>query len=480
MNDTSGIGTRVRSLRRRAGLSQARLASMVGISGSYLNLIEHNRRRMPADLMFKVASALRVDVREFATDELSGLQEELMDVLADPVFDDPDIKAVDVRAFAETNPGIARALTRLYRRWRSSSEAMESLGGLLLDRSALADAGASRLPSEEVNDLVQRNMNHFPRIEEAADDLWRRYRLTQSTLFEGLVRILEREQGIHVEIARPRELSGVLRRFDPATRTLVITEALPPRSRHFHMAHQLGLGLVADEIDRLAADPQLTTDASRRLARMVLANYFAGAMLMPYVAFLEAAEAERYDIELLGHRFRTSFEQVCHRLTTLRRPGMEGVPFHLVKTDTAGNVSKRFSGSGISFARFSGGCPRWNVNTAFMAPGTIRRQLSQMPDGNVYFCVARTVIRRHGGFHEPETVHAIGLGCLLEHAPRVVYADGLDLDPVKAIPIGTNCRTCERLDCAQRAFPSLKAPLRLDENERRIAFYAQDGEGGAD
>lgn len=464
------LGTRVRSLRRRAGMSQLRLAALVGISPSYLNLIEHGKRKLPAELMFKLADALKVDPRELATDEATSLRDELSEALADPVFDDAGLKAQDVREVAAQHPAIARAIALLYRRYRSAEETLEKMGSMVID-GAGAGLDATRLPSEEVNDFIQRNMNHFPEIEEAAEDIWRRHRLRGELLYEGLERVLERDLGVTVRIQPATEGAGVVRRYDPQRRVLSLSETLAPRSRHFQMAHQVGLLQLDAVFDQAATDPQLTTDESRRLVRMVLANYFAGALLMPYEAFFEAAEQERYDVELLGHRFRASFEQVCHRLTCLRRPGREGVPFHFVKTDTAGNVSKRFSASGIGFARFSGGCPRWNVCTTFQWPGRIRTQLSQMPDGHVYFCIARTVEKRHGGYKAPETLYAVGLGCKVEFAPRLVYADGVDLERAEVVPIGTNCRVCDRLDCEQRAFPSLRHALELDENVRRIAFY---------
>ncbi|HMV66747.1 MAG TPA: short-chain fatty acyl-CoA regulator family protein [Myxococcota bacterium] len=465
------IGTRLRSLRRRAGMSQTRLAALVGVSASYLNLIEHNRRRLPAELMFKLADALKIDAREVATDEATALREELLEALADPVFDEAGLKATDVRDVAAQHPAIARAIALLYRRYRGAQETVEKLGSLVGGGSAGAEL--SRLPSEEVNDFIQRNMNWFPELEEAAEDVWQRHRLRGELLFEGLERVLERDLRVAVRI-HAADADPVVRRYDPHTRVLSLSETLAPRSRHFQMAHQLGLLMLEEAFERAADDAQLTTEESRRLARMVLANYFAGALLMPYEPFFEAAERERYDVELLGHRFRASFEQVCHRLTCLRRPGREGVPFHFVKTDTAGNVSKRFSGSGIGFARFSGGCPRWNVCTTFQWPGRIRTQLSRMPDGAVYFCIARTVEKRHGGYKAPETLYAVGLGCRVEYAPRLVYADGVDLARAEVVPIGTNCRVCDRLDCEQRAFPSLRHALELDENVRRIAFYGME------
>lgn len=479
MSDDQNLGTRVRSLRRRANLSQAKLARDLGISASYLNLIEHNRRRLPVPLMFRVATVLGVDVNEFATGAAADLQGQLMEFLADPMFDNPDLKANDVRDLVEVQPGFAQAFVNLYRTFQGAREELENLGSLMLDGSAYLGVDTSRLPSEEVNDLIQRNLNHFPAIEELAEGYWERFHLSPARMYEGFTRILLDDFDTDVRVVTAGRARGVIRRYNPADRVLHLSETLAPRSRHFHMAHQIGLLALGKIADDVALDPQLTTDESRKLCRMVLANYFAGAILMPYARFHEAAEEERYDVELLGHRFRTSFEQVCHRLTTLRRRGHEGVPFHLVKADTAGNIRKRFSASGIQFARFSGGCPRWNVNQSFTTPERIRVQVSEMPDGAVYFCIARTLTTRLGGFHSTESIHAIGLGCGMEHAKRLVYSDGLDLAAAEVVPIGTNCRLCDRPHCEQRAFPSVKRPMSLDENVRQVAFFAPSaGESG--
>jgi predicted transcriptional regulator len=254
---------------------------------------------------------------------------------------------------------------------------------------------------------------------------------------------------------------------------LSLSEALRRGSRNFQVACQLGLLRESATLDRIANDPLLTTDESRALGRVTLANYFAGAVIMPYRPLLEAARDERYDLDLLGHRFRASFEQVCHRLTSLRRPGAEGVPFHFVRIDVAGNISKRFSASGLRFARFSGACPRWNVFAAFLTPGMIRVQVQQMPDGTKYFWVARTIRRNPGGYHAPLSVLAIGMGCEIGYARELVYADGVDLTSAEAVvPVGVTCRLCERSDCAQRAFPALQHPMRVNENVRGVSFFA--------
>jgi predicted transcriptional regulator len=206
---------------------------------------------------------------------------------------------------------------------------------------------------------------------------------------------------------------------------------------------------------------------------VALANYFASAVLMPYDPFLRAARSERYDIELLGHRFRVSIEQTCHRLTTLRRQGAEGIPFHMLRIDLAGNISKRFSASGFRFSRFSGACPRWNVFEAFQTPGRIRTQVSQFPDGQVFFEVACTVRKQSGGYHGPHTQFAIALGCDIAYARDMVYADGLDLESREAaIPVGPTCRLCDRMDCEQRANPPVQHALAVNENVRGVSFYA--------
>ena len=232
------------------------------------------------------------------------------------------------------------------------------------------------------------------------------------------------------------------------------------------------------EIDAIVTDAHLSSRETETLCRVGLANYTAGALLMPYVPFLAAAKAARYDVEVLCHRFGVSFEQVCHRLSTLQRPGAKGVPFYLVRVDVAGNISKRFSASGFHFSRFGGSCPRWVVHEAFTTPGTIRTQIARLPDGATFFCIARTLTKESGGYREPHSQLAIGIGCELGHAREVVYADGYDLERLDAITeIGVGCRLCERDNCRQRAFPPLQHRLMVDEKVRRVSPYAFGAEG---
>ncbi|WP_437832826.1 helix-turn-helix domain-containing protein [Sorangium sp. So ce1153] len=472
MADAPLLGAKVRALRRREQMTQVDLAERLGVSASYLNLIENNRRPLTAPLLIRLAQIFQLDLQNFGSEEDVRLTADLHEVFGDPIFESHGLTNADLRELVAASPNVARAVLTLYRTYATTRESLDTLGERLAGDGFVA-VDNSRLPSEEVSDLIQRRMNHFPELEEGAEALWREAELDGDDVYRGLVRYLHATRGIEVRIVRVADERQAMRRYDPDRRVLSISEVLPPRSRRFQLAHQLGLLTQTAAIDRILRDENLTTPESRALARVALANYFAAAILMPYQPFLEAARAERYDIELLAHRFGTSFEQVCHRLTTLRRPGAEGVPMHMVRIDIAGNISKRFSGSGIRFARFSGACPRWNVHAALMTPGMIRIQLSQMPDGAVYFCIARTVRSDRGGYHVPHTVQSIGMGCDVRYARELVYADGIDLDNIgAAVPVGVTCRTCERLDCAQRALPALQHPLRLDENRRGVSFYA--------
>ncbi len=472
MPDSGILGAKVKALRRREGMTQVQLAERLGISPSYLNLIENNRRPLTASLLIRLAEVFQLDLKSLGAGDDARLASDLMEAFGDPLFERHPLTNADVRELAMTSPNVARAVLTLYRAYRESKESVQTLTGRLSDGDDLSGVERSRLPSEEVSDLIQRRQNYFPELEEQAEALWRDARLTQDGLYQGLVRYLESQHGVRVEVVKAKRDQSAVRRFDPESRVLTLSELLPPRSRNFQLAHQIALVTQRETIDRLLRDESLTTSDSHSLARVALANYFAGAVLMPYGPLLEAARAERYDIELLGHRFRTSFEQVCHRLTSLRNPQAEGVPFHMLRIDVAGNISKRFSASGIRFARFSGACPRWNVHAAFMTPGLIRIQLSRMPDGSIYFCLARTVRKDSGGYLAVHTVQAIGLGCRIEHARELIYSDGIDLTNLDAaVPVGVTCRMCDRMDCEQRVHPALQHPLKVDENVRGVNFY---------
>lgn len=467
------LGAKVRAFRRREGLTQTDLAARLEISPSYLNLIEHNQRPLPAHLLVRVAQLFRVDLDAFADDSHTRLADDLQEVFGDPIFEEHALTTSDMRELAE-NSAAARAVLALYRAYRESLDSHRALATDVFDGQRFHGLDPTHLPSEEVSDVIQQATNYFPELERAAEEVAARAVLNRADMYRSMVAYLEGRHGITVALAPISRERGAVRRYDPGTRTVALSEVLAPWSRQFQVAHQIGLLDAGEAIDAilLRSENLLTTTESKKLCRIALANYFAAALLMPYDEFLRMAEAVRYDIELLQHHYTASWEQVCHRLTTLRRAGAAGVQFHFVRVDIAGNISKRFSGTGIRFARFSGSCPRWDVHAAFLTPGRVRTQLSKMPDGTAYFCVART-IRKSYGYASGDALMAVGIGCPVKEARQLVYADGYELDNLDAaVPIGTTCRLCERMDCDQRAFPPLQARLSIDENVRGRSFYA--------
>ena len=469
------IGGRLRRLRQERKLSQAQMAEELGISASYLNLMESNQRPVTVRVLLRLAEKFQIDIGSLGAEDDGKLVSELMEAFADPAFDHHDVKASDIRDLAATLPAVGKAMLGLYQAWRRGD------AGHAPDASQPADpeAAMAGIPSEEVSDFLQQRGNFFDDLERAAGDLWRGNGLGVITLFQNLTDLLAKTYAIDVAVLPSADMRGLLREYNPMTRRLALSEMLPPPSRTFQLAHQLAYLASRRDIDRIVSSGKFTSAESEGLARSALANYFAAALVMPYERFAGAARQTRYDIEILQQRFGVSFEQVCHRLTTLRRPGQEGVPFHLIRVDIAGNISKRFSASGIPIARFGAACPRWNVYDAFSTPGMLRVQLSAMPGGEKYFCVARTVrpagrtIGRAGMLRGAAQL-AIGLGCAISHARDIVYADGLDLaDAAIVTPIGVSCRVCPREDCGERAVPALRQRLDMDENRRGLTAYAK-------
>jgi XRE family transcriptional regulator, fatty acid utilization regulator len=463
------LGAKVRALRRQEGISQVQMAERLAISPSYLNLIEANKRPLTANLLIQLAQSFQVDLKSFAPDADQRVAEDLMEAFGDPLFEPLDLPAAEVRDLAQNGPALARAVFLLYQSYREARRRMEALSDQLSDGQGFPPA-ASPMPSEAAGDFIQRRMNYFPELEEAAEALWQEAALDPELLYTGLVGAFK-ARAIQVRIHRAEEAPGILRRYDPDARLLSLSELLSPRSRTFQLAHQWALLALGDLLDRLTEDPLLTGPVARSMARVALANYFAAAVLMPYGPFLRATLAARYDIELLCRRFQVSFEQVCHRLTALRRPHEEGVPFHFLRIDIAGNISKSFSASGIRFARYSGCCPRWNIHASFLTPGLVRTQISEMNDGRKYFCIACTLHRDTGNYRGQHAIQALGLGCEISYARELVYADGLVLEQ-PPVPIGVTCRLCDRTDCEQRAFPPLHQAIQVEEDVRRSSFYA--------
>lgn len=467
------LGNKIRRLRLDRGLSQQQMAKQLGISPSYLNLIEHDQRPMTVPLLLKLGQVFNVDLQALSDDEESRLTLALREVFADGALSMHEVKIDETKDLVDVAPRAARAVTELYRAYKAAREDAQALVIGLSGGSGTMSQRRLLLPTEEARDFFQDRANHFATIEAAAERLWQEAGLDPADPYRRLLDHLAARHGVTVEIAPHGAMDTALRRYDPKTKRLMLSEVVPRGSREFQLAYQIGLIEAKEAIDAVIADAKLSSGDAETLCRVGLINYYAGAVLMPYVPFLDAAKAARYDVEALMHRFGVSFEQACHRLSTLQRPNTKGVPFYLVRVDIAGNISKRFSASGFHFSRFGGSCPRWNVHHALMTPGLVRTQIARLPDGRTFFSIARTLDKASGGFHAPQSLLAIGIGCEIGFARELVYADGFDLERLENVTeIGVGCRLCERNDCRQRAFPPLQHRLLVDEKVKGPSAYS--------
>ena len=515
MATQSSSGRRIRRLREQHGMSQVAVSRSLGISASYLNLIEHDRRPLSLPLVAKLAAHFQVEPTALSAGEDARLLAELREVFAEPTLRDTWIEPASVEALVESAPEAGRAILALHRAYRSAAGELRTVSERLAEHPDLANArhelvtlltslrsfaeilrdnpdlaperrdqftevmvgestrlaevleqhfafitgdglrhlSGSLAPAEEIGDLLQAQRNHFPPLEQAAEDLARALGLTQINSAERLIEALGQRHGVSVEFVAPAKLPGRSSQFLPASTTLALSQALEPASAVFRMASCLALLSGRGAIDEVCGQAGFGSDEARALCRQVCANYLAAALLMPYDGVLSAAGELRHDLDLIARRFGASFEQVCQRLTSLQRPGAEGVPFHFLRVDVAGNLSKRFSASGLPIARHDGVCPRWNVHHALVGPGRTDRQIIALEDGGRYFTIARSLAKPSGVPGIPERRYSIALGCELSFAPRLIYADGLALDQDESVvPAGIHCRLCRRHDCQHRAF----------------------------
>ena len=444
-------GTSLRATRTRSGLTQRVFAERLGISLPYLSQMENNHRPISAGVLLRLAQEFGVDLTTLSAGDAERMVIDMQEALADPIFDTaPPLN--DLRLAATNAPSLARAFLDLYRAHRQGQERLAALD------EAIGAAGQNALstPWEEVRDFFHYCDNYIDAVDRAAErfacpdgvraDPWQ---AAVSALAKSGIRIREMELPANAVFRR----SG---------NEIHLNAAAESATRVFQLLHLVAVERQSDLLEAMLDLARFRDPAAREIARVGMANYFAGAALMPYRAFLAAAQAERHDLERLAHLFGASLEQVAHRLSTLQRPGAKGVPFFFVRVDQAGTITKRHSATRLQFARFGGACPLWNVHRAFEQPRHFLRQLAETPDGVRYLLLARDVSKHAGAFDAPVRRFAIGLGCEIGHAGKLVYGDGLDLSRPRAFePIGISCRICPRRDCHQRSVPPIDRPLRI-------------------
>jgi len=454
-------GARLRRLREERGLTQVALARALDLSTSYVNQLENDQRPITVSVLLALTERFDLPSQYFSSDSDARLVADLSEVFTATAAEG-SVSPAQIEELVARMPEVGRNLAAVYRRLRDATEELEAYRSHATTETSLP---AQRpMPFEEVRDFFYDRNNYVGELDTAAEQMFIDSGMTIGGLDVQLTALMRDRFGVHVVI--DADLAAHAKRsYDPDTRVLRVAHWLLPGQRAFQIATQLALVSQAELLSALVAtDDQLTPD-SRGVARIGLANYFAGAFLLPYREFHSAAARLRYDIELLARRFEVGFETVCHRLSTLQRPQLRGVPFIFVRTDRAGNISKRQSATAFHFSRVGGSCPLWVVHDAFAQLGRIVTQVAQMPDGRSYFWLATTTAPEGQGYLGQHKSFAVGLGCDLTHADKLVYSTGIALDdPSTAVPIGAGCKICNRSACAQRAFPYLGGRVVVDEN----------------
>ncbi|MBD3728339.1 MAG: DUF2083 domain-containing protein [Sphingomonadales bacterium] len=446
------MGPRLKRMRRDLGLTQADMAADLEVSPSYVALMERNQRPVTAELLLRLAKTYRIDIADLAEGDADETATRLQAALKDPIFADIDLPALDIADIATSYPGMAEALLRLHVAFTEEQLARAAQRENMAKGEA---AGTATDPVAEARNFLAARRNCFPALDDHAGAVGE-----EAPTLGAIIDRLKTRHGQAVQFVDPEIMLGAQRWHDAHRERIFVSHLLDHASRKFQLVLQLGQLEARRQVEEALAEGRFETDNGRILSRRALVNYWAGAMLMPYRPFARAARRTRHDIEALSREFSASFEQVAHRLVTLQKPGEEGVPFFFIRIDRAGNVSKRLDAAGFPFARHGGRCPLWNVHHCFSSPGSIVTQRLELPDGQRFVSIARTVSAGGGSYDAPRAMRAVALACAEDHAGQLTYFDALENTP--PAEIGVACHMCHRPRCIARSAPPTGREIRPD------------------
>lgn len=475
----AAMGQRLRELRLRRGLQQGEVARRLRISPAYLSLIEKGKRVVQLPLLFQALELYGIAVEEF----MASLGERRVEDGLARLLDEPLLRSLDLNeedlASISAEPRMVATITALFNLYKNTRTQLDHVMATIAQQERQADEGSLRFdysPYDEVTDFLEQHDNWFESLEERAQRFRRDCALGRRVTSNDLERGLLEQAGVRVHRTAVRAESSVIRTWNAAERILTISGDLFEQRVKFQLAHTVALSLFDEEQLHVPILEGYTGQhaEARKLIKIHLANYFAGALLLPYPEFYREVMRARYDVELLAQLFESSYETVAHRMCNLSDPRRRGIPMHFLRVDLAGNISKRYSGDGIRFPHREGSCPKMAVHLAFLTPSVITKQYSSFPDGSTYFCFAKVVSEPQQGSLVKGTTYSIGLGTHADNARHFAYADDMPFaDPKKmAVPVGTTCRFCERTDCNMRSAPSYKFAFRVDEYTKKDNFFS--------
>ncbi len=464
-------GPRIRRIRSGLQLTQTAMAEQLGISASYLNLIERNQRPLTVQLLLKLASTYKLDLEELQGTGDENLMAQLKEAFSDPLLESEIPNRSELIEFTDATPNVANAMVKLYRAYRESLERLSGLSSMMAEEGNDVIKTAARLPIDEMRQAMEQRSPYIPALEQKAAAILDTLD-TSDGLLTGLKRWLSSEHGIVVQVLPIDAMPDWRRRFDKHSNRLLITERLSPADQLQEVAQEVALLAASTLIDEEVAFLKLTSDEARRLARFEFARLLALAMMLPYEKFITTAKKLRYDINILRSRFGVTFAQAAWRLTMLQKTGQSAVPFFVMETDAAGNRIRRAGASGFPVTRFGGDCPKLVVHQAFGSPGQIFSEAVVTPQNAEFVVIGRTIEGLRSGYIDRPQRTALLVGFEISHVKDVIYGDGLfGENAPEPVPIGPGCRLCERPGCITRAHPPLTRPLGLDEMVRGFSAF---------
>ena len=458
-------GPIIRSKRQEKHIKAKDLAADLGITPAFLSLIESNQRKPDGDTLLKIQEILEIETEDLKKKVNPDLVNKTQEIVKIPSIEKFDIRPEEAEEIVRINPKIAEALVKL------GKENIE-LRGESIEKKSVEEI----FPGEQVSDFIQKFENYFPKLEEFATKTYEKIKMNNKARYLSICEYLKEKHKILVKDIIPPEKKPFSKIYYPEKKEFYLSDLLALETRKLFVA-ALVAQLEADDIIEEYLDHfSFEKEVGRKVSKVALLNYTGAAIIMPYENFYNEVTKYRYDLELLQNSFAVSFEQVCHRVTCLQDPKKRGIPLHMIRVDRSGNVSKRFSLSGIELPRLSGACPKWNVYSAFSNPGKITAAVSRMADsGEKYVCIARTVEKGISKYGEEKGLLSIGLGCQIKHAKDFVYADRLNLkDEKNESKIGVSCRKCNLIDCSQRAFPPETRGYNININQRGVSIFVNE------
>lgn len=423
-------GSRIRERRSIAGMRQADLARQVGISASYLNLIEHNRRRIGGKLLLDIAQVLGVEPSMLTQGAEAALIATLREAAADAGAVAAEVDRAD--EFAGRFPGWAEVLAAGHRRIASLERAVETLSDRLTHDPHLAASLHEVLSTAAA---IRSTASILAETGELEQEWRERF---HKNLNEDSLRLAESSKALVTYLDESEESDE--RRGSPQEEV----EAFVARSGFHFVRIEDG----TSEPDALVRDaPELTSRAARLIAREVLIRYSEDAQAMPLKAFRDAIGRAGPDPIALAETFGADLSAVFRRLSAMPDGVLSG-DVGLVVCDSSGSILFRKQVEGFALPRFGASCPLWPVFTALSRPMMpIRRRVSQLGRSAMLFdCMA---------IAQPVGTPLFDENPLYQSTMLILPVSGDAEDKTAVQPVGSSCRVCPRSECHARREPSI-------------------------